>query len=115
MNEDEETCDLRNQNAKQFLKLVNISKIILSGLHLSPRSNILLRKKAWKRGDMVKTMRNDQAASFVCQIAHKCDNRHCITDPDEMHQDKRVTLLQRLGYRRRIRGKTNNIYPRQCG
>ena len=29
--------------------------------------------------------------------ADKRDNSHCITDPDQMHQDKRLTLLQRLG------------------
>ena len=33
-----------------------------------------LRKKACKRGDIVKTMRNDQVASFVCQTAGKRDN-----------------------------------------
>ena len=32
-------------------------------------------------------MRNDQAASFVCETADKRDNRHCITDSGEMHQD----------------------------
>ena len=47
---------------------------------------------------MVKTMRNDQAASFACETADERDNRHCITDLDQMHQDKRLMLLQRLGY-----------------
>ena len=50
-------------------------------------------------------MRNDQAASIVCETADKFDNRHCITDPDQVHQDKRLTLLQRLGYRRTIKKK----------
>ena len=50
-------------------------------------------------------MQNDQAALFACETADKCDSRHCITDPDEMHQDKRLTILQTLGYRRTIKKK----------
>ena len=45
-------------------------------------------------------MRNNQAASLYVKPLTSV-----ITDPDEMHQDKRLMLLQRLGYRGTIKKK----------
>ena len=57
-------------------RLVMRIAVVTYLLQLSLQSNILLFKKANKRGTQVNTEQIDSFALFVCQTADNCKNSH---------------------------------------